>query len=142
MIDSNGIRFGPLICYEAIVTEFVRKLVLQGAMILINISNDSWFGNTSCPFQHRDLAAFRTIEHRRPLIRSTNTGLSLTVDILGRYQKEGKLYEEDTIVDEIKLTALPFTFYTRYGNWFPWGCILISLLGLLIGRFKKAPNLI
>ncbi|MCB0311467.1 MAG: apolipoprotein N-acyltransferase, partial [Bdellovibrionales bacterium] len=77
-------RVAPLICYEDIVPQLSRHSVLKGAQLLVNITNDAWFGDSMAPYQHHLIAAFRAIENRRFLLRSTNTGLTAIVDPLGR----------------------------------------------------------
>lgn len=83
-LESDNVALGMLICYEAIFPELAQQQVDRGAEILVNISNDAWFGNTSAPAQHLDLAVMRAVEQGRWLARSTNTGISAFVDPVGR----------------------------------------------------------
>ena len=73
----NGVGLGPLICYEDIVPDLARQAVRQGAQVLVNLTNDVWFGATRAPYQHRALATFRAVENRVYLVRVTNTGRRL-----------------------------------------------------------------
>lgn len=81
---SAGYRLGPMICYEDIIPAFGRRLVAQHPNLLVNITNDAWFGDTSEPWEHLALAVFRAVEHRLDLVRAVNTGVSALVDATGR----------------------------------------------------------
>lgn len=125
---KGGERLGLTICYEAIVAPFVRKVVLQGSHALINLTNDSWFGPTSEPYQHGQLAVFRSVETRQPLIRVTNTGTSFTVDEWGHLSEMTPVYQEAVLQATVRLPKEPvFTFYSVYGDW-----LILTLLGMLL----------
>jgi apolipoprotein N-acyltransferase len=81
---SKMLRAAPLICYEDIEPSLARESVLAGATLLVNLTNDVWFGNSVAPRQHHLIASFRAIENRRWLLRSTNTGLTAVVSPAGR----------------------------------------------------------
>ena len=115
----GGIGLGPLICYEDIVPELARRAVQQGAHVLVNLTNDIWFGETWAPYQHRTLAAFRAVENRVYLLRVTNTGLTSVIDALGREQTALPLFQADALVHTIRPLRMP-SLYTRLGDWFAW----------------------
>jgi apolipoprotein N-acyltransferase len=117
----NGVALGPLICYEDILPALGRQASRQGAQVLINLTNDAWFGQTRAPAQHRLLAAFRAIENRVFLVRVTNTGLTSIIDARGREQATVPLNQRDTLVHTIPLLRVP-SLYTRFGNWFAQLC--------------------
>ena len=123
----NGTRIGPLICYEDILPELARQAVQQGASLLINLTNNAWFGPTYAPYQHRQLAAFRAIENRVYLVRATNTGLTSIIDPLGREHAALPTDQPGTAVHAIYPTRTP-TIYTQYGDWFAQLCSAIALL--------------
>ena len=102
---SNGaqVKLSPLICYEDIVPSIARDAVNKGAELLINQTNDAWFGETVAPYQHHMIAAFRAIETDRYLLRSTNTGLTAVVDPLGRTLASLLPYTEGILPMEISL---------------------------------------
>ncbi|RMF88726.1 MAG: apolipoprotein N-acyltransferase [Nitrospinota bacterium] len=125
----QGPRLAPLICYEDILPSLSREAVRQGAQVLVNMTNDAWFGPTRAPYQHQMLAQFRAIEHRVPLIRATNTGLTSVVDPTGKLVARVDIYVETTLVRDIPLLQVQ-TFYTRYGDLFAFLCIAITLGGL------------
>ena len=83
LLLAGDLRLGPLICYEDLLPHFVRNTVAQGVHVLVNLTNDSWFGNTREPAEHLGLALLRTIENRRPMLRSVNAGVSAHIDARG-----------------------------------------------------------
>jgi apolipoprotein N-acyltransferase len=129
-------RSGPLICYEDIVPDLARQAVRQGAQVLVNLTNDVWFGATRAPYQHRALAAFRTVENRVYLVRVTNTGLTSIIDALGREQAALPIFQADTLVHTIQPLRLA-SLYTRFGDWFAQLCSAVALLLLLGNRLRR-----
>jgi apolipoprotein N-acyltransferase len=123
----NGASLGPLICYEDILPHLSRQATRQGAAVLVNLTNDAWFGQTHAPYLHRLLAAFRTIENRRYLVRVTNTGLTSVIDALGREQVALPIYTAQTLVHTVQPLRLS-TVYTRWGDWFAQLCSLAAIL--------------
>lgn len=123
----NGTRIGPLICYEDILPDMGRQAVQQGATLLVNLTNNAWFGPTYAPYQHRQLAAFRAIENRVYLVRATNTGLTSIIDPLGREHAALPTDQPGTRVHATQLLRMP-TIYTRYGDWFAQLCSVTALL--------------
>lgn len=103
-LKLNGVALGMLICYEAIFPDLAQQQVERGASVLVNISNDAWFGDTSAPGQHLDLAVMRAVEQGRWLVRSTNTGISAFVDPLGRLAGTTRQFEAGTL--SMKIAAL------------------------------------
>lgn len=84
VMKTDGGRFGVVICYEIIFPELVREFVKKDANFMTTITNDAWFGKSSAPYQHFSMAVFRAIENRVPVVRAANTGISGTIDSLGR----------------------------------------------------------
>ncbi|HEY4122694.1 MAG TPA: apolipoprotein N-acyltransferase, partial [Byssovorax sp.] len=92
-----------MICYEDILPEFVNSLVRAGdPELLVNLTNDAWFGDTSEPWEHLALAKLRAVEHRRYLVRATNSGVSAIVDAVGHVVKHGDTFREETIVGDAR----------------------------------------
>jgi len=128
-------RFGTFICYEAVFPNIVRRFTAGGAELLINISNDGWFGRSAAPAQHLMMARVRAVENRRWLLRDTNNGFTVSVDPYGRIVAQ--------LATDIRgqLDA-PYDFrgdltpYARFGDWFAWLCVLASivLLGWAFAR--------
>jgi apolipoprotein N-acyltransferase len=123
-------RLGALICYEAIFPELARHAVRDGATALVNITNDAWFGTSSAPYQHLEMARWRAIENRVPLIRAANTGISTVFPASGRHGPVIPLNETGYLVCAVRPVALP-TVYTAWGNWFAWLCVLTTVLSVL-----------
>ena len=126
--DSARVSFSTMICYESIYPSFVRKFVQKGAEFLVIITNDSWYGNTSGPYQHAAYASLRAVETRRWIVRCANGGISGFVDPDGRFQEESKMYTRATLLGSI-LPRQGETFYVLYGDIVGWVCIVISLAG-------------
>jgi apolipoprotein N-acyltransferase len=129
-------KFGVYICYEAIFPGEVREFAANGANLLINISNDGWFGKSAAAEQHLRMARVRAVENRRWVLRVTNSGITAAID------PYGKIYE--TIPSDVRgAVDLPYdfrtdiTFYTRFGDWFAWMCVLVSVILLLQTFWKK-----
>ena len=130
----NGHRLGLQICYEIIFPELSAAMVRQGADLLINITNDAWFGRTSAAYQHFAMAVFRAVENRRALARSANTGISGFIDPVGRVLGASSLYEEQVITRPLPLIKST-TFYSRHGDLFAQLCFAlfggVAMVGLL-----------
>jgi apolipoprotein N-acyltransferase len=132
----GGYKFGVFICYEAIFPGEIREFAAKGANVLINISNDGWFEKSAAAVQHLHMARVRAVENRRWLLRVTNSGITAAID------PYGKVYE--TIPRDVRgAIDLPYDFrtdtalYTRFGDWFAWMCVLVSVILLLPTFWKK-----
>jgi len=125
-VPKPGPKFGAFICYEAVFPDEVRKFTVGGADLLINISNDGWFGRSSAPAQHLMMARVRAVENRRWLLRDTNNGFTVSVDPYGRIAAELPTdirAELDAPYD----FQSGLTLYARFGDWFAWLCVIASL---------------
>jgi apolipoprotein N-acyltransferase len=131
----DGHRLGVFICYEAIFPDLVREFTTRGADLLVNITNDAWYGRTSAPYQHLAMAAFRAVENGKYLVRAANTGITAVVDPRGRVLEPTTLFERAVLVRDV-----PFvpggTFYSRHGDVFAWGC-LGAALALTAGTLRR-----
>jgi len=132
----SGVRMMPLICYEDLLPDLVLRMWERAgpADLLLNLTNDSWYGDTHEPRTHLALATFRTIETRRALIRSTNTGISALVDPVGRIVEETPQYARATLVGEVPVLEGPPTLYVRLGNVLGWAAIACALFGVFWRR--------
>lgn len=138
-IAWQGGRLGVQICYEIIFPALSRAMVNNKTAILVNITNDAWFGETSAPRQHFSMAVFRSIENRRTLARAANTGISGFIDPVGRILMASKLNTPAALTQSLPLMATT-SIYTRVGDLFASGCLLVTLIiggHNLIGRLKK-----
>lgn len=129
-LKSDDLSMGVLICFEAIFPELARALAGQGANILINLTNDAWFGMTSAPYQHLSMAVFRSVENRRPMIRAANTGFSAFIGPQGKIIKLSALFQEQVLEAPVDMSQRTLTFYTRFGDLFAIFLLLISFLKL------------
>lgn len=132
-LTTKDLSSGVLICYEAIFPELSRSHVKKGAEILVNLTNDAWFGMTSAPYQHLIMSVFRAVENRRPLIRAANTGFSAFIDSYGRITLIGSLFSEEVLMAEIKKVDNSLTFYTQYGDIFIYIILLLCLIKFIPG---------
>jgi len=137
---SNGNTFSTFICYEAIYAGEIRQFANNGAQLLINVSNDGWFGKSEAAEQHLRMARVRAVENRRWLIRDTNSGITAAIDPYGNVTR---VMQRDTRA----AADLPYDFrtdktiYTRFGDWFAWMCVAVSaILVLLTFRKAKSPG--
>ncbi|MDX2447243.1 MAG: apolipoprotein N-acyltransferase [Desulfobacterales bacterium] len=135
-LDWRGHKIGVLICYELIFPSLSRVAVQNGAELLINITNDAWYGKTSAPYQHFSMAVFRTIETRRALVRSANTGISGFIDPLGRVISETPLFQDAVIGEDIPLMSGQ-TPYVRFGDIFSVSCIITAMIIMLREQTKR-----
>lgn len=124
----NGVRLAPLICYEDLMPEVAREFVARkGAMLLINVTNDAWFGNTAAPWQHARLAQWRAIETRRAMVRATNTGLTSVINPMGELVESIPAFTPGVLTSDVPLMEVK-TFYVRFGDWFAWLATSISVV--------------
>ncbi len=132
-LSVAGVSAMPMICYEDIMPRFAREMWRQAGPpeVLINISNDSWFGDSHEPLVHLALASFRSIETRRSLIRATSTGISALVDPLGRIIERTGQWKSETLVGEVPVIEdRSGTFYIRHGEVLGWFCLVLTGIGL------------
>lgn len=122
---------GILICFEVIFPELARTQTRKGAAILVNLTNDAWFGRTSAPYQHLSMAVFRAVENGRPMIRAANTGFSAFIGPHGHIMARSQLFEEEVLTQDLRLGHSSLRFYTRYGDLFAFTLLVISFLRVL-----------
>lgn len=125
---DRDFRIGTLICYEDIIPYFSRKFTEKGANLLVNITNDAWFGRSVAPHQHLLVSIPRAVETRRFFVRATNTGVSAFIDSAGRVLYQSEIFEDTAVKKEIALLDGEPTFYVRAGEIFPYLCAFLSLL--------------
>lgn len=126
---------GVQICYESLDPLFSASLSKEGAEILVNVTNDSWFGPHFEPYQHLYMTLARGIENRRPLLRSTNTGISTAILADGTVLQQSPLFEKWQGLYSVKFQKNPpLTFYSRFGSWLSVAIFVFLVGTLLIGR--------
>ena len=124
---------GVLVCFEGIFPELARDYVREGSQLLINITNDAWFGRSSAPAQHLAMTRFRALENRIWVARAANTGISALIAPSGRLTLETPIFETLAVSGTVGLGAQP-TIYTRFGDLLPIFCLLLGLAGLVQTR--------
>jgi apolipoprotein N-acyltransferase len=134
-LDIGDSKAGTFICYESIFPSEVRLFALHGGEVFVNISNDSWFGDTGAPRQHLNMARMRAVENDRWLLRDTNSGVTAVIDPYGRVVREAPRNERTAIQVGYSLEEST-TFYTRHGDWFGFLCIVITVVGIALHFVK------
>lgn len=130
------IPFATLVCYEGIFPEISRQFSTLGAEILVNLTNDAWYGRTAAPYQHLEIAAFRAVENRKPLIRAANSGFSAFISPFGKIEQRTRLFEETMVSRQV--TGVPYrTIYSRLGEAPSLALIIVSLVLPFMGGKKR-----
>jgi apolipoprotein N-acyltransferase len=132
-LDASDQRLGLFICYESIFPDEVRQFSNNGAQVFVNISNDGWYGDSGAYAQHLNQTRMRAIENNRWLLSATDTGVTASIDPWGRVVAQIPRKERITLLAPYGLTSVT-TFYARHGDWFAFGCAIISI-GALLSRF-------
>ncbi|MDY0131224.1 MAG: apolipoprotein N-acyltransferase [Desulforegulaceae bacterium] len=130
------IKAGIKICFEIIFPNLVRKQVKNGANIIINLTNDAWFGKTAGPHQHLAISAIRAVENKRAIARCANTGISAHILPTGEIISRTLLFETKSIVENLPLIEEK-TMYTKYGDFFAYTCTFVLLFYGFLFYFKR-----
>lgn len=144
-LTNPKLKLAPLICFEDTRTEITREQVRAGAHMLVNLTNDGWFGRTAEPVQHLNVSIFRCIENRRPMVRCTNTGVTASVDSFGRVDRWLEPFTRGAATRQLKVpSSPPETFYTRHGEIFSKACAgliaVCAILTLIFRTRKRRPS--
>jgi apolipoprotein N-acyltransferase len=131
VFHSEVADVAPVICYESVYGEYVGGYVRNGADIIFIVTNDGWWDNTPGHVQHLKIGALRAIEHRRPIARSANTGISCFINIRGEITQPTK-YEETVAIRGNVGTRDGFTFYTRWGDMIARIAVFLAVLILAL----------
>jgi len=137
-LTAGNKKLGVFICYESVFPGEVRQFAEQGAQVLVNLSNDGWYGDSGAYAQHLNQTRMRAIENDRWILSATDTGVTASIDPYGRTVARLPRKEMATLVAPYALTSVT-TFYTRHGDWFAWLCAIISVAALLtrFASFQK-----
>jgi apolipoprotein N-acyltransferase len=129
----GGIRVAPLICYEDLMPELSRAFVKKSnANVLVNLTNDAWYGRTVAPWQHARLAQWRAIETRRSLLRVTNTGVTVRINAKGEIGDALPIFSPGVLKTDVEILEGE-TLYVRFGDWFAWATTLITMVIIVVG---------
>ena len=140
-LQLGGLRISTLVCYEDVLPRFTRSAVQEGnPHLLVNITNDAWFGDTQEPWIHLALAKFRAVEHHRALVRTTNSGVSAFVDPVGRVISTIDVGVRDEQVAQLPLLD-GWTPYQSAGDWPGWlGFLFLICIGWIRQKESTAPK--
>jgi apolipoprotein N-acyltransferase len=133
---TGGHTYGTFICYESIFGDEVRQYPLEGADVLINISNDGWYGDTSAAWQHLNMVRMRAIENHRWVLRATNTGVTAAINPYGRVTAAAPRHQRTSIRVHFGYER-NITFYSRCGDLFAYACALVTTLALAFAATRK-----
>jgi len=129
--------YGVFICYESVFADEIRHFSQLGAEVLVNISDDGWYGDTSAPWQHLNMVRMRAIENRRWILRDTNNGVTAVIDPQGRIRQSIPRHQVDALVAQFAFRD-DVTFYTAHGDLFAWLCAILGL-GVLVWAVRASP---
>lgn len=134
LFDVEGHRMGAFICYESAFPSEVRKFAAEGAEVLVNISNDGYFGRSAAREQHLALVRMRAVENRRWVMRATNDGITASIDPAGRVVQSAPLFQER--VERMAYSYVSSTtVYTRIGDCFAWSCLGLGIVALFASQW-------
>jgi len=136
IFDAKGARLGVLICYESVFPDLTRREVKRGADVLVNISNDAWYGRSSAPYQLLAMAAMRSVENKVPMIRDANTGISAIISPTGAILAPTPLFVRDTEIETVGWRDRGGTVYSAVGDLFSEICFVLTAGALLAGWLR------
>ena len=136
-LQAGSQKLGVFICYESIFPDDVRQFTRDGAQVLVNISNDGWYGDSGAYAQHLKQARMRAIENDRWLLRSTNTGVTASIDPYGRIVASVPRKVRTALMAPYAAIS-DVTFYTRHGDWLAYACAIISIGAIIFSLFPRS----
>ncbi len=136
VFNTPLVKIGGAVCIESIYPEFIAQFVQKDADIIAVVTNDSWYGYSSGPFQHKEISVLRAVENRRTVVRAANGGVSCIIDPLGRTIGETKLFTKDVLVGHAPILKGK-TFYTQFFFLIPFFSSSVSIATILFFIYKK-----
>ena len=133
---TGGHTYGVFICYESVFADEVRQYTRMGADVLVNISDDGWYGDTSAAWEHLNMARMRAVENHRWVLRATNTGVTAAIDPYGRVVASAPRHIRTSIRVRFDYEH-DVTFYSAHGDLFAYFCALVTACGLGLGLLRK-----
>jgi apolipoprotein N-acyltransferase len=134
--ENEEIKIGGLICIESIYPIFTSIFVEKGAEFLAVVTNDSWYGDTSGPYQHKEMSVIRAVENKRSVVRAANGGISCLINPLGKTISDTKMYTKDYLVVDVQLNS-KLTFYTKHPWLIPVAASVVSIAILMFSIIQK-----
>ena len=129
LVETPAGRMNAIICFEAVFPELVREFVFRGSQLIINLTNDGWYGDSAAPYQHLAMARWRAVENRRYMLRAANSGISAIIGPAGRISASTHLLRKDICVGSFDFISYQ-SFYTRHGDLVAILCAIICVLAL------------
>ncbi len=139
--SNDTLKINALVCFESVFPYFVSQFVKKGAQIIIVITNDSWYGNSSGPYQHKEISVLRAVENRRSVLHAANGGISTFIDPLGHTVMQSKMFTKTFLVPDANIENVE-TFFTKYSLILPTIASLLSLWFAGIILLRKIKNLL
>jgi apolipoprotein N-acyltransferase len=136
---EDTVKINALVCYESIYPYFISQFIQKEAELITIVTNDSWYGNSSGPYQHKEFAVLRGVENRKSVIRAANGGISTIIDPLGRTVVETEMFTRDIINGEVVLQS-GTTFFTRNSSIIPSLASFLSVITIVIFLIRKFKN--
>jgi apolipoprotein N-acyltransferase len=136
MFTVGGHSYGTFICYESVFGDEMRQYARMGADVLVNISDDGWYGDTSAAWEHLNMVRMRAIENRRWVLRATNTGVTAAIDPYGRVVVSALRHRRTSLRVGFNYEH-DITFYSAHGDLFAYFCALVTLGGLGLGLLRR-----
>jgi len=135
-IEGMNVKIGGVICIVSIYPDFTSVFVKKGAEFIAVVTNDSWYGDSSGPYQHKEISVIRAVENRRAVVRAANGGISCLIDPLGRTIADTKMYTRTFLVVDVPLEK-ELTFYTKHPLLIPLAASAVSIIIILLSLFVK-----
>ena len=134
--ENLSVNIGGIICIESIYPDFVSSFVKKNADFIAVVTNDSWYGNSSGPYQHKEISVLRAVENRKPVVRAANGGISCIINSLGQTVASSEMFSQDVIVGDIELNDEK-SFFSSYYLLLPIISILVAIFIILISIINK-----
>jgi apolipoprotein N-acyltransferase len=138
-LTEREVKIGALVCFESVFPYYASELTNRGAEFFTVITNDSWYGNTSGPYQHKEFSTLRAIENNRAVVRAANGGISCLITADGKTISSTKMYESTVLVVDVPLQSGE-TVFVKTSSVFPYICYGISLFAVIfwiVGIIEK-----
>jgi apolipoprotein N-acyltransferase len=139
VFDVNGVKFSTPICFEDTFGYLSREFTLNGAELLVNLTNDAWSKSLAAQMQHLSMAVFRSVENRRSMTRATASGQTCAIDPNGKILVMAEPFAETQITASVPLSS-KISFYTRYGDWLPYiflGIAALLFIGGIVCKLRE-----
>jgi apolipoprotein N-acyltransferase len=135
IIEVGNHPSNAIICFEAVFPSLARRFAEKGSQLIINLTNDGWYGRSAAPYQHLGISRWRAVENRRYMLRATNSGFSAVIEPTGNIQSATKLMQEDLCEGRFAFLSEK-TIYTRYGDVFVFLCAMISIGSVILAELR------